>query len=175
MNSLKKEKPEILGFVQCKDNYIIMVYRIDKVLHFRIVGHVEPLILKDRAKEIKFGKDYSYEEQLMREVLSKKRVSFKKFSEFIVQPKGGRIIGIFRHPINDETVLRVIGFTNPSGLNDKYKELLASKGKPENELYWEFFGLGCEWIGNGITREKGLLSLSVLHSKSKIFEVEEVF
>ena len=175
MVEAKKVKPEILKFVQLRDGFIIMVYRLSKVLHFRKVGHAEPLRLKPEAIKRELGWDRSYSEEGVNENLSKVTSPFKLFNEFIVQPKGGRIIGIFRHPIEDQTIFRVIGFTNPEGLNKRYKEILAEKGKPESEPYWQFYGLGREWRGGNVTRESDLFTLIISPSETKTFEVEEVF
>jgi len=171
----QREKPEILKFILIKNGFIIMVYRIAKVLHFRTVGYVYPLRLESSVIEKEFGRDESYNEEEMVANLSHKMVHLKLFAEFIVQPRGGRIIGIFRHPIRDETVFRAIGFVNPKGLEAKYRELLAEQGKPEAIPYWKAFGLGDEWAGSGITREKDLFTLSVPHSESLKFEVQEAF
>lgn len=152
-----------------------MLYRLGKVLNYMKVGHVEPATLRAHAIEREFGINKSYDEEEMLEYISQAAVRYGKFEQFIVQPAGGRIIGIFQHPIKNKVIFRVIGFINPKGLEKKYKEKLAEKGRPETKPYWEFYGLGDEWEGTGVTRGDGILTLSITKSKSEDFPVMQTF
>jgi hypothetical protein len=175
MIEVKKGKPEILKFIQIKTGYIVMMYRLSGVLHFRKVGYIRPLELGAQLIEKEFGQDEAYNEEKMIKDLHQLLVSYKLFDEFIIQPKAGRIIGIYRDSEQGQTIFRVIGFTDPLGLRDRYKEMLAKEGKSEVKPYWKAFGLGDEWVGTNINREMNLFTLIIPNAKSETFEVKAIF
>jgi len=172
----ERKKIEGVEFVQIIGDFLLMVYR-NGVLHFRVVGIVDPLRVTAKTIEEQLGKDLSLpNEQRMIENLSKRRAPFKTFSTIIIQPKTGRIIGVINDRAREEIIFRVIGFFDPKGLEDKYRKLLADEGTEEEVTYWEYFGLGKQWIGTSMTRdEKGFTLIKDCRPVAKPFLSEAVF
>jgi hypothetical protein len=173
---VEKKKTEIVEFVQIVDDFIIMVYR-NGAMHFRVVGIVDPLRVTSRTIKEQLGKDFSLpNEQKMLANLARRKVLFKTFSTIIIQPKTGRIIGIIDDRARDEITFRVIGFLDPKGIESRYKELLSQEGLEEEVRYWEYFGLGKQWVGTSMTRGEGNITLiKDCRPVTKPFLVERVF
>jgi len=146
--------------IETKTGFIVCVREEVGMMRVIIVGFVEPDQLSPRSVEVNLGKDLSSPNiQKMKGELSKLMVPVKTFTWIGRQPTTGRLVGVIENRSTREFTVRIIGFTNPKGLEKKYRELLEKKEKPPidpddeeqvEKTYWENYNLGRQWIGTSI-------------------------
>jgi hypothetical protein len=151
---MERKRTGIQGIIEIKNGFLVMIYRSEEVLRFRVVAIVNPAAVTAATINRELGKELSMpNEGKMMDDLSKNKAPFKTFSKIIVQPSPGRIIGVIDDRSREEITFRVIGFFDPKGLEKKYKELLSIEEREEEVPYWEHFSLGQEWKGTRMVKD----------------------